>query len=43
MSTNIITPIDEVGAQERVSRLFSRSIKNESKVQALHLSLSMMS
>ena len=42
MSTNIITPIDEVGAQERVSRLFSRSIKNESKVQALHLSLSMI-
>ncbi len=42
MSTNIITPIDEVGVQERVSRLFSRSIKNESKVQALHLSLSMI-
>lgn len=35
-------PIDQIGAQERVSRLFSRSIKNDSKVQALHLALSMI-
>jgi len=27
--------IDQVGAEERVSRLFSRSIKKDSKVQAL--------
>ena len=35
-------PIDQIGVQERVSRLFSRSIKNTSKVQALHLALSMI-
>ena len=35
-------PIDQIGAQERVSRLFSRSIKKDSKVQALHLALSMI-
>jgi len=42
MSTNVLTPIDQIGAQERVARLFSRSIKKESKVQALHLSLRMI-
>ena len=34
--------IDQVGAEERVSRLFSRSIKRESKVQALKMILSMI-
>ena len=34
--------IDQVGAEERVSRLFSRSIKQESKVQALKMILSMI-
>ncbi len=35
-------PIDQVNIQERVARLFSRSIKKESKIQALHLALSMI-
>lgn len=35
-------PIDEVGVKERVSRLNSRSIKKDSKVQALKLALSMI-
>jgi len=35
-------PIDQVNIQERVARLFSRSIKKESKIQALHLALSML-
>lgn len=35
-------PIDEVGVEERVARLNSRSIKKESKVQALKLALSMI-
>ncbi|MBC8196917.1 MAG: deoxyribose-phosphate aldolase [Candidatus Marinimicrobia bacterium] len=34
--------IDQINTQERVARLFSRSIKKESKVQALHLALSMI-
>ena len=34
--------IDQVGAEERVSRLFSRSIKKESKVQALKMILGMV-
>ncbi|MBC8257364.1 MAG: deoxyribose-phosphate aldolase [Candidatus Marinimicrobia bacterium] len=34
--------IDQVNTRERVSRLFSRSIKNESKMQALYLALSMI-
>ena len=34
--------IDQIGAEERVSRLFSRSIKKDSKVQALKLILSMI-
>ncbi|HDY75524.1 MAG TPA: deoxyribose-phosphate aldolase [Candidatus Marinimicrobia bacterium] len=34
--------IDEVGAQERVARLFSRSIKKESKINALRTILSMI-
>ena len=37
-----IYPIDQVGAEERVSRLFSRSIKKESKIRALKLALSMI-
>jgi deoxyribose-phosphate aldolase len=36
------TPIDKVGVEERVARLNSRSIKKESKVQALELALSMI-
>lgn len=39
---NKTTPIDEVGIKERVGRLNSRSIKKESKVQALTLALSMI-
>lgn len=35
-------PIDQIGAQERVYRLFSRSIKKESKVHALKMALSMI-
>lgn len=35
-------PIDEVGVEERVKRLNSRSIKKDSKMQALTLALSMM-
>jgi len=42
MSPIFAKPIDQIGAQERVSRLFSRSIKKESKVQALHLALNMI-
>ncbi|MBL7014713.1 MAG: deoxyribose-phosphate aldolase [Candidatus Marinimicrobia bacterium] len=42
MSPIFATPIDQIGAQERVSRLSSRSIKKESKVQALHLALNMI-
>ncbi len=37
-----ITPIDPVGVEERVSRLNKRSIKKESKMQALKMALSMM-
>ena len=37
-----INRIDQVGAQERVSRLFSRSIKKESKIDALNTVLSMI-
>lgn len=35
-------PIDEIGVKERVGRLNSRSIKKESKIQALELALSMI-
>ncbi len=35
-------PIDTIGVQERVSRLNSRSIKKESKMQGLKLALSMI-
>lgn len=35
-------PIDHVGVEERVSRLNKRSIKKESKLQALRLALSMI-
>jgi deoxyribose-phosphate aldolase len=35
-------PIDQVGVEERVSRFTKRSIKNESKVAALKMVLSMM-
>ena len=34
--------IDQVNTQERVARLFSRSIKKDSKMQALYLALSMI-
>jgi deoxyribose-phosphate aldolase len=37
-----IPPIDQVGIEERVDRLKKRSIKKESKVQALRLALSMI-
>ena len=39
---NHTIPIDNVGVEERVSRLNKRSIKKESKVQALKLALSMI-
>ncbi|MEX0722391.1 MAG: deoxyribose-phosphate aldolase [Gracilimonas sp.] len=39
---NQITPIDEIGVNERVARLNSRSIKKGSKIQALKLALSMI-
>lgn len=35
-------PIDQVGVEERVARLNKRSIKKESKVQALRMALSMI-
>jgi deoxyribose-phosphate aldolase len=35
-------PVDQVGVEERVSRLGKRSIKKESKVHALKMALSMM-
>ena len=37
-----IHPIDQINTQERVNRLFSRSIKKESKIQALNLTLGMI-
>ena len=37
-----IHPIDQINTQERVTRLFSRSIKKESKIQALNLALGMI-
>lgn len=39
---SVTVPIDHVAVEERVSRLNKRSIKKESKVQALKLALSMM-
>ena len=35
-------PIDEINTKERVARLFSRSIKKDSKLFALNLTLSMI-
>lgn len=37
-----VVPIDRVGVEEKVSRLNKRSIKKESKMQALKLALSMV-
>lgn len=37
-----ITPVDEVGVEERVARICTRSIKKDSKVHALKLALSMI-
>jgi len=37
-----VTPVDEVGVEERVARFQSRSIKNESKVEALTMVLRMI-
>lgn len=39
---NTTVPIDQVGVEERVARLNSRSIKKESKIHALKLALSMV-
>lgn len=39
---NQTVPVDQVGIEERVARLNSRSIKKESKIQALTLALSMI-
>jgi deoxyribose-phosphate aldolase len=41
-NTQISPPIDQVGVEERVVRLTKRSIKNESKMEALKMALSMM-
>ena len=37
-----VTLVDEVGVHERAARFQTRSIKKESKVEALHLTLSMI-
>lgn len=37
-----VTQVDEVGVSERVARFQTRSIKNESKTEALHMILSMI-
>lgn len=37
-----VSPIDSVGVEERAARFTKRSIKNESKVMALKMALSMM-
>lgn len=39
---SVNTPIDHVAVEERVARLNTRSIKKDSKIQALKLALSMM-
>lgn len=39
---NTTVPVDKVGVDERVARLNKRSIKKESKIQALKLALSMI-
>jgi deoxyribose-phosphate aldolase len=39
---NRVTQVDEVGVQERVARFQSRSIKSASKIEALHMILSMI-
>lgn len=39
---NNTVPIDQIGVEERVARLNSRSIKKESKIKALTLALSMI-
>ena len=39
---SVVTPVDEVGVNERVARFQSRSIKTEAKNQALRLTLSMI-
>jgi deoxyribose-phosphate aldolase len=39
---SVTVPIDKVAVEERVARLNTRSIKKESKLQALSLALSMM-
>ena len=37
-----VTPVDTVGVEERVARFRSRSIKTESKIEGLKLTLSMI-
>src|SRR4026207_657007 len=37
-----VTPVDQVGVEERVARFCTRSIKKDSKVHALKLALSMI-
>jgi deoxyribose-phosphate aldolase len=41
-SVHISPPIDQIGVEERISRLTKRSIKNESKMEALKMAISMM-
>jgi len=42
MNFSQTTPVDQVGIEERISRLTKRSIKKESKLQALKLAMSMI-
>jgi len=35
-------PVDQIGIEERIARLTKRSIKNESKKEALLMAISMM-
>lgn len=42
LNWNKTVPIDQVGVEQRVSRLNSRSIKKDSKIQALKMALSMV-
>jgi deoxyribose-phosphate aldolase len=39
---SLVSQVDEVGVKERVARFQSRSIKKESKIEALHMVLSMI-
>jgi deoxyribose-phosphate aldolase len=42
MNLDLNTAVDQVGIEERVARFNTRSIKKQSKVQALKLALNMI-